>query len=88
MDPPPPPPAVSSSSVTTTTTTTATTNTNVDYDAVRYELTQLIDNPSWDDGCLAPILIRLAWHSSGTYDATTGSGGSNGAGMRFDQGSQ
>ena len=27
--------------------------------------------------------IRLAWHSSGTYDAATKTGGSNGAGMRF-----
>lgn len=56
---------------------------NVDYDAVRQELKLLLDNPSWDDGSLAPIFIRLAWHSSGTYDAATGTGGSNGAGMRF-----
>mmetsp|Transcript_12129 Transcript_12129/g.16941 ORF Transcript_12129/g.16941 Transcript_12129/m.16941 type:complete len:395 (+) Transcript_12129:46-1230(+) len=51
--------------------------------AVREELKLLMDNPSWDDGSLAPILIRLAWHSSGTYDAASGTGGSNGAGMRF-----
>jgi cytochrome c peroxidase len=43
----------------------------------------LMDNPSWDDGSLAPIFIRLAWHSSGTYDAASNTGGSNGAGMRF-----
>ena len=55
----------------------------VDYNAVRQELKLLMDNPSWDDGSLAPIFIRLAWHSSGTYDKATGSGGSNGAGMRF-----
>ena len=42
-----------------------------------------MDNPSWDDGSLAPIFLRLAWHSSGTYDAATNTGGSNGAGMRF-----
>lgn len=46
----------------------------------------LMDNPSWDDGSLAPIFIRLAWHSSGTYDAASGTGGSNGAGMRFSKG--
>ena len=55
----------------------------VDYGAVRQELRLMMENPSWDDGSLAPILIRLAWHSSGTYDAATGTGGSNGAGMRF-----
>ena len=56
----------------------------VDYNAVRNELRFLMDNPSWDDGSLAPIFIRLAWHSSGTYDAASGTGGSNGAGMRFE----
>lgn len=56
----------------------------VDYDAVRQELKLLMDNPSWDDGSLAPIFIRLAWHSSGTYDKASGTGGSNGAGMRFE----
>ena len=55
----------------------------VDYAAVRRELKLLMDNPSWDDGSLAPIFIRLAWHSSGTYDEASGTGGSNGAGMRF-----
>eukprot|EP01082_Thalassiosira_pseudonana_P009010 g8052.t1 g8052 contig27:83654-85066(+) len=53
------------------------------YDDVRAELKSLMDNPSWDDGSLAPIFIRLAWHSSGTYDAASNTGGSNGAGMRF-----
>ena len=57
---------------------------NVDYDAVREALLELMDNPSWDDGSLAPIFIRLAWHSSGTYDKATATGGSNGAGMRFE----
>jgi len=55
----------------------------VDYAAVRAELLAMMDNPSWDDGSLAPLFIRLAWHSSGTYDQASGTGGSNGAGMRF-----
>jgi len=55
----------------------------VDYAAVKRELLLAMDNPSWDDGSLAPIFIRLAWHSSGTFDKATGTGGSNGAGMRF-----
>lgn len=29
------------------------------------------------------VLVRLAWHASGTYDKETGTGGSNGATMRF-----
>ena len=57
---------------------------SVDYAAVRRELTLLMDNPSWDDGSLAPVFIRLAWHSSGTYDKVSNTGGSNGAGMRFE----
>lgn len=30
------------------------------------------------------VILRLAWHSSGTYDKNTKTGGSNGATMRFD----
>jgi len=54
----------------------------VDYTALRAELRALMESPHWDDGSYAPLLIRLAWHSSGTYDATDGTGGSNGATMR------
>jgi catalase (peroxidase I) len=36
------------------------------------------------DGSYGPVLLRLAWHSSGTYDVTTGTGGSNYATMRFE----
>ena len=35
------------------------------------------------DGSLAPVLIRLAWHASGTYDKSEKTGGSNYATMRF-----
>jgi hypothetical protein len=34
------------------------------------------------DGSLAPVLVRLAWHASGTYDKADNSGGSNYATMR------
>lgn len=34
-------------------------------------------------GSYGPVLVRLAWHCSGTYDKETRTGGSNGATMRF-----
>ena len=60
----------------------------VDYQAVREDLLAMMDNPSHDDGSIGPILIRLAWHSSGTYDKGSKSGGSSGAGMRLDESSE
>lgn len=36
-----------------------------------------------DDDGLGPTLVRLAWHSSGTYDKESRTGGSEGATMRF-----
>lgn len=58
---------------------------SVDYQAVYNEVANLLEsNPDYDGiGSYGPILVRLAWHASGTYDKTTGTGGSNGAGMRF-----
>ncbi|KAF2101102.1 heme peroxidase [Rhizodiscina lignyota] len=44
----------------------------------------LEENDDYDDGSYGPVLLRLGWHSSGTYDKETGTGGSNGATMRFD----
>lgn len=42
-----------------------------------------MDNDDYDDGSYGPVLVRLAWHASGTFDKATGTGGSNGATMRF-----
>mmetsp|Transcript_14180 Transcript_14180/g.38982 ORF Transcript_14180/g.38982 Transcript_14180/m.38982 type:complete len:606 (+) Transcript_14180:65-1882(+) len=53
-----------------------------DYETVRKDLLSIMDSPDWDDGSYAPLLIRLAWHSSGTYSKEDGTGGSNGATMR------
>mmetsp|Transcript_16963 Transcript_16963/g.19270 ORF Transcript_16963/g.19270 Transcript_16963/m.19270 type:complete len:508 (-) Transcript_16963:69-1592(-) len=61
---------------------TSASTTKVDYDAVRADLKELMNAPEWDDGTYAPLLIRLGWHSSGTYDASSETGGSNGATMR------
>lgn len=41
----------------------------------------LLDNDEEDR--IGPTLVRLAWHASGTYDKESGSGGSDGATMRF-----
>lgn len=56
----------------------------VNYDKVRQDLKDMMDDPDWDDGSYAPIFIRLAWHSSGTFDKDSGTGGSNGATMRHE----
>ncbi|MCJ1368738.1 L-ascorbate peroxidase 3 [Acarospora aff. strigata] len=54
-----------------------------DYAAVREDIASLLDAEDYDDGSYGPILVRLAWHSSGTYSEKDGTGGSNGATMRF-----
>ncbi|KAE9367582.1 class II peroxidase [Stipitochalara longipes BDJ] len=55
-----------------------------DFGAVRKDIAKLLHQPEYDDGSAGPVLVRLAWHSSGTYDAETDTGGSNGAGMRYE----
>ncbi|KAI9683159.1 MAG: heme peroxidase [Trizodia sp. TS-e1964] len=55
-----------------------------DYQAVYNEIAKrLEEKDDYDDGSYGPVLVRLAWHASGTYDKETGTGGSNGATMRF-----
>lgn len=55
-----------------------------DYEAVRHDIKMILPNMDWDDSCfLGPVFVRLSWHSSGTYDKVSGTGGSNGATMRF-----
>lgn len=53
------------------------------YDEIRNTIRERMVDPEWDDGSFAPLLFRLGWHSSGTYSAVDGTGGSNGATMRF-----
>jgi len=57
---------------------------SVDYNAVREDINKILDDPSWEDGSWGPILVRLAWHASGTYDKKTNTGGSDGATMRYE----
>lgn len=55
-----------------------------DYQKVYNEIAErLEEKDDYDDGSYGPVLLRLAWHCSGTYDVATGTGGSNGATMRF-----
>jgi len=55
-----------------------------DYQAVYDEIAgRLEEKDDYDDGSYGPVLLRLAWHCSGTYDRETRTGGSNGATMRF-----
>lgn len=45
---------------------------------VYYKIAELLDDASdakYDDGSYGPVLLRLAWHASGTYDKETGTGG-------------
>jgi len=58
--------------------------TMADYQKVYNEVVALLEErDDYDDGSYGPVLLRLAWHASGTYDKDTGTGGSNGATMRF-----
>ncbi|KFH45785.1 Cytochrome c peroxidase-like protein [Hapsidospora chrysogenum ATCC 11550] len=58
--------------------------TKEDYQRVYNEIAErLEEKDDYDDGSYGPVLLRLAWHASGTYDKETGTGGSNGATMRF-----
>lgn len=56
---------------------------DTDWEALEGELLRFMKRPSYDDGTLGPLFVRLAWHSSGTYDAAKRTGGSNGATMRW-----
>ncbi|KAG1145092.1 hypothetical protein G6F37_004497 [Rhizopus arrhizus] len=57
----------------------------IDYEAIYKDIAEMLDeNPDYDDGSYGPVLVRLAWHASGTYDVETKTGGSNGATMRFE----
>lgn len=51
--------------------------------AVRAKLQDKLRCPGHDDGSLAPLFIRFAWHCCGTYDSEKCTGGSNGGTMRF-----
>mmetsp|Transcript_45767 Transcript_45767/g.109145 ORF Transcript_45767/g.109145 Transcript_45767/m.109145 type:complete len:413 (+) Transcript_45767:53-1291(+) len=53
---------------------------DVNMDALKSEIRRALINQK-ANAC--PIAMRMAWHSSGTYDKNTKSGGSNGGTMRW-----
>lgn len=54
-----------------------------DYAAVAEAIRKIFPNEEYDDGSTGPVILRLAWHASGTYDKKSSTGGSNGATMRY-----
>jgi len=57
---------------------------STDYEAIRNDIAEIMEDYDWDDSSWGPVLVRLAWHASGTYCVADGTGGSNGATMRFE----
>eukprot|EP00899_Mesostigma_viride_P012050 jgi/Mesvir1/20846/Mv07937-RA.1 len=57
----------------------ALANSSVNWEAVRGD----IDNLITADKDKGPTIVRLAWHSSGSYDRMTRTGGSGGGTIRF-----
>jgi len=57
---------------------------STDYDAIRKDIADIMEDYDWDDSSWGPVLVRLGWHASGTFCAADGTGGSNGATMRFE----
>ncbi|CAH2351445.1 putative peroxidase [[Candida] railenensis] len=59
-------------------------NNEVQYiNEVRSAIRSIIPLVGYDDGSLAPIILRLAWHCCATFDKDSRTGGSNGGTMRF-----
>ena len=56
-----------------------------DYEKVKEQVADVLEKEGYDDGSMGPILVRLAWHASGTFDKNAeNKGGSDGATMRFE----
>lgn len=58
-------------------------NATPDYNKIREEIKDILAEPDYDYGHIGPVLVRLGWHASGTYNKGDRTGGCNGATMRF-----
>lgn len=61
----------------------------MNWNSVRDEIVKVLEmdgykDSSYDGAHPGPLLLRLAWHSAGTFCKQTSTGGSNGATMRFE----
>ncbi|KAJ3018002.1 UNVERIFIED_CONTAM: L-ascorbate peroxidase 3 [Siphonaria sp. JEL0065] len=56
---------------------------STDWFSLEQNIKTMLKNPQWDDGSIGPVLVRLAWHASGTYSKKDNTGGSDGATMRY-----
>lgn len=57
---------------------------SLDYSAVKTEIANILERDGWDGyNHIGPVLVRLGWHASGTYNKADKTGGSDGATMRY-----
>jgi len=56
----------------------------INYDVLRNEIRSFMYSKEFDDGCCAPLLLRLAFNQAATYSKYDGLGGMNGSTIRFE----
>eukprot|EP01084_Bolivina_argentea_P014837 27749_1 len=56
----------------------------ISYEILRHEIRSYMYSSQYDDGCCAPLLLRLAFNQAATYSKYDGLGGMNGATIRFE----
>lgn len=60
--------------------------TKVDYSIIKTDIADILEQNGWDGyNHIGPVLIRLGWHASGTYNKADKTGGSDGSTMRYNK---